>query len=255
MKRFIALTVVLTGVVGLAIAFAGPEPLSSKEIRPMQPACDWSGFYIGVNGGVGSYTGYNTDNNEWEVDPVTQTMTDINGIFGGQIGYNFQTGAAVFGIEADGDWTNFSARSHLDNNLWGDTFNRTSEMDFMGTVRGRVGLAYQNVMAYVTAGVAFATGDRRTRYDEDVPAEQEEFANWNSNGFRAGPVAGVGVEYMAGCHWTIRLETLYADFGEDTVHPSSFDTGSSAADYTYTFSDKVWVARVGVNYKFGSFGR
>jgi outer membrane immunogenic protein len=253
MKRFIALTVVLTALAGFTqIASAGPERMESKSVASAPaPACDWTGFYIGLQAGVGNYESNVTDN-EYFFGFDTAHSTDINGLFGGQLGYNWQKGAIVFGVEADGAWANFDAHNTANPAGLGDYFKRGSEIDFLGTVRGRVGLAYENVLVYVTGGVAFADGERHARYNEDgANIATEEYADWKADDFRVGVVGGVGVEYMATCNWTVKAETLFAAFGEDTAHDSS----GQNPDFTYTFQDQVWMVRLGLNYKFGGFGR
>src|SRR5712691_3380684 len=111
MKRFIALTVVLTTVTGLAICFAGPERFSSKEVTPMAPApaCDWTGFYIGVNAGITEYQARFTDQ-DYYWNGATTTYEKPAFIGGGQVGYNYQWRDLVFGIEAD-----FSGLADADN--------------------------------------------------------------------------------------------------------------------------------------------
>jgi len=253
MKRFIALTVVLTAVTGLTICFAGPERFSSKEVAPvMQPECDWSGFYIGINVGMANFQAKYTDLDYFE-GYDTRVLEDTNFTGGGQVGYNWQKGAMVLGIEADGAYLNTEVHTHT---TFGDTrpnqdFQEdNAELNFLGTVRGRAGLAVQNALIYVTAGVAYAHGEWQERYIQPEEPNDEDNTFWNGNDWRWGWTAGVGAEYMMNCHWTVRLETLYTNLQDDTVTTIYNESG---APYRYQFDDEIWTVRLGVNYKFGSF--
>ena len=127
-----------------------------------------------------------------------------------------------------------------------------AELNFMGTLRGRAGLAVENALIYVTAGAAFGSGDREEQYVDpgDGPGE-EEGVRWHGEDFRVGWVAGVGAEYMVTCHWTVRLETLYTNFGDDTDHGNVFgDRDPDDEAYRYKFDDELWNVRLGLNYKF-----
>jgi outer membrane immunogenic protein len=256
MKKCLTFAVVLTAVTGLTIGFAGPQRYesSNKEVTPLAP-CDWSGFYIGLNAGVGQYTsdirdddGFNNDNQDGSSYITTQT--DINGLVGGQVGFNWQKGAAVFGLEADGDWTGFSVHDHENTDITSDFLSHRSEINFMGTVRGRLGLAYENVLVYVTGGVAFAQGDRAVHFAEETTFinPPEESAKWVADDFRVGLVGGVGVEYMANCHWSVRAETLFTTFDKDSANDSIHQDAEGSSQ---TFQDEVFMVRLGVNYKFG----
>ncbi len=87
-----------------ASTFGGPAPVE-KNVMPAPPSCDWSGFYIGLNVGVAGLHTNITDLDDW-FDPFTNTIEDTNVAAGGQMGYNWQMGSFVFGIEADADYLN-----------------------------------------------------------------------------------------------------------------------------------------------------
>src|ERR1051325_9123351 len=90
--------------VALALAavpvFAGPMPMAEKNVAPVAPSCDWTGFYIGVNAGIGQLDSTFTDRNDWW-DYATREFTETAFVGGGQLGYNYQWQDLVFGIEAD----------------------------------------------------------------------------------------------------------------------------------------------------------
>jgi outer membrane immunogenic protein len=256
MKRFIALTIVLTAVVGLTLTFAGPERTSSKEVMPAppQPECDWSGFYIGANIGWANFQAKFTDLDYWE-GYDTRVLEDVNFTGGGQVGFNWQHDAFVFGIEADAAYLNTDVHTHTTFGQTGSGNNfqdDNAELNFLGTLRGRAGLAYHNALIYVTAGLAYAHGEWEERYVAEPPSE--EVTTWTGDDWRWGWTAGVGAEYMLNCHWTVRLETLYTNLEDDTVHGhlvAGEDTENS--NFRYQFDDELWTVRLGVNYKFGGF--
>src|ERR1039457_5613347 len=103
MKRFFALTIVFLGLIGLTqIACAGPERMD-KNVVPAPAPCDWSGFYIGLNVGVAGLNTTITDIDDWW-SAASHPPEDTNFTGGGQVGYNWQKGAFVFGLEADADY-------------------------------------------------------------------------------------------------------------------------------------------------------
>jgi outer membrane immunogenic protein len=125
----------------------GPAPYPPPTYAPVVPFYNWTGFYIGLNGG-GAF-----GNSSW-TDPISPTGNfNVSGaLFGGTIGGNYQFGSVVVGIEADGQWAD----------IRGTTFNGCgnfgceTKTDWLATVRGRVGYAWDRVLLYGTGGVAFA---------------------------------------------------------------------------------------------------
>jgi outer membrane immunogenic protein len=240
MKRFIALTVVLTALTGLTICFAGPERYSSKEVAPVVPECDWSGFYVGLNVGVaglktdiGDLDDYNTFG--------TTSLEDTNVAAGGQMGYNWQKGAFVFGVEADFDYLN------TEKTFSSGAYNYNAKLDFQGSLRARGGIAVDKALIYATAGVAVSRGD--SHFDELAENSGEDRPNGENarqDEWQAGFVGGVGVEYKLNCHWSARMEALYTHYPESTnvVKPD-------ATSDRFSFQNDVYSVRVGINYLFG----
>ena len=111
MKKFLLVTVGLS-----ALGMAAPASAADLAARPykapppvMAAIYDWSGFYIGLNGGWGQ------SRNCWDFVPVTGAVVadgcrnGSGGIVGGQLGYRWQTGQFVFGLEGQGDWADLSS--------------------------------------------------------------------------------------------------------------------------------------------------
>ena len=237
MKRFLALTVVLTALVGLTL-FAGPERYS-KEVAPVapMPECDWSGFYVGLNVGVAGLNTYITDINDWW-SYGTWTPEDTNFQGGGQAGYNWQKGAFVFGIEVDADYLNTEhTQVYSDTKAPLDARWR-AEVDFEGSLRARAGLTMDRALIYATGGVALSHGGSGF-------LSEEPGYNFVQDEWQAGFIGGVGAEYMLNCHWSARMEALYAHY------PTDSGTISGDSYYHFDVQNSVWSVRVGVNYLFG----
>src|SRR6185437_9659836 len=157
MKKFLLGTV---GLVALGLA-AGPASAADLAARPVYTkappmiaaAYDWSGFYIGANGGWGS------SHNSWSATTAggaflgSEGSHDSDGgTVGGQVGYRWQANQFVFGVEAQGNWADFSG-SNVSPFTGGTTSDR-SRIDAFGLFTGQVGYAWNNALLYVKGGAA-----------------------------------------------------------------------------------------------------
>src|SRR5580700_2369005 len=153
MKRFLlasASVLAMAGSIGTAMAadLSRPPPMATKAPY-FASYYNWTGFYAGINGG------YGFGSSNWSA--LASSFNVNGGMFGGQIGYNWQFGQFVYGLEGDADWTDLRGTSNvLGCNL---TICRTRN-DFLATARGRLGYAIDRWMPYVTGGLAI--GDIRT---------------------------------------------------------------------------------------------
>ncbi len=164
------------------------------------------------------------------------------GFGGGQIGYNFQSGSFVFGVETDFQGGTISDRvSGLTVN--GNDFGSRESIDWFGTVRGRVGYAFGRVLVYGTGGVAYG-GVREGAFATNG-ANAVSFGNDST---QVGWVAGGGVEYKITPSWSLKGEYQYIDLGSQTLNGID-TTGASvtAAGLENSFS----TVRLGLNYRFG----
>jgi outer membrane immunogenic protein len=217
--------VILAGIAAVAVAAipaAHAADLSPAYKAPayVEPVyANWSGFYVGINGGYGFGT------SDWDIPAVS---VDENGaLVGGTLGYNFQTGSWVWGIEGDFDWS------------WmkGDTAcgpgTCETENDWLATARARLGYAaWNDWMLYLTGGAAFA----------DVTATNNTFGT-SASKTMLGWTAGVGIEYGWSPRWSVKAEYLYADLG-------SFDCGASCGAAVDEVAFTTNLVRFGLNYRF-----
>src|SRR5690349_16591221 len=158
----------LLGIAGV-IALAAPASAADLAARPYAKApamiaavYDWSGFYIGANGGWGS------SRKCWDNVTVGGGVFVANegchdatgGVAGGQLGYRWQTGSWVFGIEGQGDWADLKGRNI---SLADPRFTNGSRIGAFGLLTGQIGFAANNVLLYVKGGAA-VTDDRFRGY-------------------------------------------------------------------------------------------
>ena len=224
-----------------ALVFASGSQAADITARPaykapaMAPApWSWAGFYVGANIGVASartnissanYFGGNLDSN-------------TTGVIGGlQAGYNWQFNSLVVGVEADISAASLNRATPSPLGFAGDVFN--GNMTALGTVRGRIGWAFDRILVYGTGGVAFA--NLKDQYN--APGFPFPFAA-TATSFATGWTAGGGVEYALSGPWTVRVEYLHVGFSR-----SATDT-TSGFGYNFAFKDSVDIGRVGINYKF-----
>ncbi len=209
-----------------ALAADIPMPGRPPAYMPAIPLYNWTGFYIGINGG-GAF-----GNSNW-TDPALAATGNfsVNGLLiGGTLGANYQVGSWVFGIEGDGDWANLDGTTF--NTSCADVGCETSS-DFLATIRGRVGYAWNRLLVYGTAGAAFA----------DIQAAAGALPFMSST--QAGWTAGLGLEYAITPSWSAKVEYLFVDIG------SASCGAANCGGTTTTVSLNENVIRGGLNYRFG----
>ena len=159
MKKFLLGTVAL-----VALGIAAPASAADLAARPYKAApiavpmmYDWSGFYIGANGGYGWARQCVDVTQVGFVNVFAEGCNDKGGgIVGGQIGYRWQAGSWVFGLEAQGDWANIRNERVFVNTPFLTTNTWKSQIDGLGLFTGQVGYAWNNALLYVKGGAAVA---------------------------------------------------------------------------------------------------
>jgi opacity protein-like surface antigen len=256
MRKTVLAIATLLGLAGMAQA--ADLPMKAAPVPPPVPAWSWAGFYIGGHGGYGW-----KENDFQEVISTSPLLTigDIksNGaVYGGQIGYNWQYGLFVGGLELDMSATSISGDSDPVVRTFAGgltiTDTRSDDVKYLGTVRGRFGYAAftgccWNALLYGTGGLAW---ERVNRIDSEIvitPAiTQTAVTTQPRDNF--GWVVGVGGELqVTNTNWIVRLEYLHYDFGqvESTTSVTS-SPGTSFADNGG--KQTINVVRGGLSYKF-----
>src|SRR3978361_2354077 len=148
MKKVLLVTASL-----VALGAAAPAVAADLAARPYTKApamiaavYDWSGFYIGANGGWGSSRSNWDSLAPFAVGPQGSHDAD-GGTVGGQIGYRWQAGTFVFGLEAQGNWADFKGSNN--STLFIPTALNSSKIDAFGLFTGQVGYAFNNALLYV----------------------------------------------------------------------------------------------------------
>ena len=118
-------------------------PAKAAPAYVVPPLYNWTGFYVGINGGYGWGT------SSFSAPFTTGSFDTSGGLVGGTLGYNWQSGQVVFGLEGDLDWTSIRGSSPC------GASSCETRNDWLGTVRGRLGYAFDRFMPYVTGGAAF----------------------------------------------------------------------------------------------------
>jgi outer membrane immunogenic protein len=218
-----------------------PPPQAPAAYTAPGPVYNWSGVYIGINGG------YAFGNSSWGATTgfAGTGNFDVNdGLVGGTLGVNFQTGQFVFGVEADGDWTDISG-STSSSTLGGCVANCTYQTsnDWLGTIRGRIGYAFDRVLLYGTAGGA--GGNVKSSFTDSAGFS----ASGSSTEF--GWTAGAGIEYAITDNITAKAEYLFVDLSNGTFScPAGTCGGAGAPAMSVPVSFDASLIRAGLNFKF-----
>jgi outer membrane immunogenic protein len=212
-----------------------PAPRAPATYVPVAaPIYNWSGIYIGVNGG------YGFGNSNWSQATFGSTgnFPTTGWLGGGTIGANYQFwGGAVLGVEGDWDWTNLNGSTSggpCAPPPAGITGCQTSS-NWLATVRGRAGWAFDRVLLYGTGGVAFAP----------VQATALGTGLGTNSNTEAGWTAGAGLEFAFAPNWTAKAEYLYVDLSNGSCGTAC---GSPTPPIGVKFTENV--VRAGVNFKF-----
>jgi outer membrane immunogenic protein len=201
---------------------AAPAPAAAPVYQPV--VYNWTGFYAGINGGWGF------GNSNW-ADSAGGSTRDFDisgGLIGGTLGYNWQSGAAVFGVETDLAWSNIDGTTRAACPLGCRT-----ENIWLGTARGRLGYAMDRWMPFISGGAAF--GDIKAS-TPGFPGARENSVGWTLGG---------GLEFALAGNWTAKGEYLYVDLGDLNCSAANCGgAGQTKVDFN------THIVRAGLNYRF-----
>jgi len=251
-KIALALSVVIS-------AATTQHALSDGMYVPSGMPFTWSGSYLGVTAGyangyhsfddlAGALLGY----------PGLSNDQSIGFAGGGTLGINWQTGSLVYGLETDISWLS-NKSSYVDPNGAINNFfpSETNRLDYLGTVRGRLGLAVDRTLLYFTAGLAYGQVANTVVYCS-CNFQTGNTPSYDVESTRVGWVVGGGLEHALTPNWTVKGEALYAQLGSTTASwvspPPGSQTFPANAVYNLRLNTSVAVIRAGLNYKFDWFG-
>jgi outer membrane immunogenic protein len=248
----------LLGVVGLfALCAAGPAVAADLAPRPYVKApppmvaaiYDWSGFYLGINGGGGSsrdcWTA--TSSNGVALPNVSEGChSATGGMVGGQIGYRWQAASWVFGVEGQGDWADLKGSNPSLIALI--PYNNQTKVDAIGLLTGQVGYAWDNVLLYVKGGAA-VTDNKYTSFfpvgnvfaAAGVPFNSATDTRW-------GGTVGTGLEVSFAPNWSVGVEYDHLFMGNPNI---TFPASGIAVGRTDNIGQGIDMGTVRVNYRWG----
>jgi outer membrane immunogenic protein len=219
MKRILLATVAMTALSTVGALAADLPARMPYKAAPMPVGYNWTGAYMGVNigGAFGSF----------DLGGGSSNMTGVTG--GGQIGYNWQAAGSpwVWGLEAD-----FNGSSQNRDFAVGPTTTASESLPFFGTVRGRLGFAWDRAMIYATGGLAY----QNVKLSITDPAFSGSVSDT-----KTGYAVGGGVEWALWDRWTARVEYLYLDTGDTSVTTTGGNFGGRVTNN---------IVRTGLNYRF-----
>ncbi|MFO1115572.1 MAG: outer membrane beta-barrel protein [Beijerinckiaceae bacterium] len=233
-------TVAVAAVAGASAAAAADLP--SRKAPPAAyvapaPMFTWTGFFIGLNAGAA------IRNNQWGYNyygagywPNNNGADNVGFTGGGQIGYNWQMGPAVLGLEADLNY--LSAQNASNTTYYFGASNSTGGL--LGTVRGRLGFGFDRWLIYATGGFAYGNAYYNAYYP--IAGTPYYWGNYSS-GMRVGYTVGGGVEWAIANNWSIKAEYLFTD-----IRRNNSNWGFQPAMWNRATQNHI--VRLGVNYHF-----
>ncbi|CAA2154605.1 hypothetical protein MBRA_00279 [Methylobacterium brachiatum] len=288
MKKVLLASTVLAGMTVAASAADLPRRAAPPPVFTPVPVFTWTGFYVGVNAGYGfdassrNTTNYALPSGSLVNSANTNAVVSVNnrsnndGFTGGaQIGYNYQFtpgSGVVVGIEADAQYVDFARRANGTLNYGvtgvpGTAFSGSrafvatsgNGLDYFGTVRGRLGYAFDRTLVYATGGYAYGSGQ-----------DDQNFAgNRFRDSFRSGYAVGGGIEYalptdsflnfFKSSAVTLKIEGLYVNLDRQKNTAGGVFYGNLLAPNGVAYlngaaaNTEFAVVRAGLNYKFGSY--
>jgi outer membrane immunogenic protein len=218
------------------VPFLPPNP------GPSAGPWSWTGLYVGVNYGGGAGQASQSDN---LFDRGTYNVGGA--IAGGTVGYNWQRGSLVYGLEGDMDYSSIKGGTSGMLNVttppcgaFSSLGNCDTKLRWLGTARARVGVGWDRLLPYVTGGVA--VGSLRSS-----EGDLQSLLTGSGSVTRAGWTAGAGIEARIDNRWSTKLEYLYVDLGSGTVFTEPSGGGATVSE-NVTF--RTHIVRGGLNYRF-----
>src|SRR5665213_196639 len=260
--KIFAVAVASALLIASSLGVARAADLPMKAAPAPVPYYTWTGWYVGLNAGYGLaedpfYQTVSAPGLGIESSSVNSRVTPNGAIAGGQIGYNFQSGHVVYGVEGDFQWSGQrdTAGCGLEclsgGGIAATLGTATQNIKWFGAARGRLGWADNGWLLYITGGGAWAGVDATTAFSESgggIPL----VAGSGTTGFtRGGWVVGAGTEVRISGPWSAKFEYLYMDLGgiTDTLTITAPGLGAPVGTFSTNSEIHDHIVRVGVNYK------
>jgi len=239
MKRYLLATVAISALA--ATTSASAADLAARpytKAPPMMVAMyDWSGFYIGLNGGGG----YAHDHRFNAAGTNLGSYDAKGGTAGGQIGYRWQSGSWVWGLEAQGNWADFSGSTVNAANLANLVASKT---DAFGLFTGQVGYAWNNVLVYAKGGAGVVDRSYEFRTLAGAAFAAPVAVGYNT---QWGGTVGGGIEFGFAPNWSAGLEYNHIFLDRQSVTFAN----AAAVNNPYSTGGNVDILTAKINYKWG----
>jgi len=243
----------LLGAVGLIALGGASAPAADLPIRTSTKApamiaaiSDWSGFYLGINGGGGSSRKCWTNSSSLGAPTVPNASEGCHdaggGLVGGQIGYRLQSAAFVFGLEAQGDWSNLKGSN---TSAFRPGATNQTRVNALGLFTGQVGYAWNNVLWYLRGGAA-VTSDKYTGISTATG-----FTFDQAGETRWGGVVGTGVEVSFAQNWSVGADYSHLFMADRSLTLTTAVAPVGAPSRVDTIRQDVDIGTVRVNYRWG----
>jgi outer membrane immunogenic protein len=231
--------VAILGAAAVTVANAADMAVKAPP-APVVTAYNWTGFYLGIEGGGGWGSTSHTN----EVSGIGSGVDHHldGGLFGGTYGYNWQLGSWLLGLEGDISWSGIKDTYNSNN---GTGFcspagaNCVTNLRWFGTDRARIGFTWDRFLVYGTGGFAYGS----------VNASITNPCCDSETHTRIGYAAGAGIEAMFAPNWSAKLEYLYVDLGNHRNYNLITTVPPDGESVLVRFNS----VRAGIDYHFNSF--
>lgn len=258
MKKLLFAATLVTTLAALVATPAWAADMLAKKAPPPPhaPAWSWTGFYVGgnVGGGFAKTDWFEDVSGSGGGGPpgFQDASVSASGILGGgQIGFDWQNGWAVFGLQADADAAGIHGGASCFPQVIGVPQSCTTKIDAIGTVTGRFGAAFDRALFYVLGG--FAWEHKRLNNPGFVPGIVS--FNPESTGTKPGATVGAGVEWALAGNWSAFLQYNFMDFGRRAAmftEPDPAVAAITGSRFTEIIREDVHVIKAGLNYRFNT---
>jgi outer membrane immunogenic protein len=261
MKKFVLAAFALSfSALSASAADLAARPYT-KAPAAVAAVYDWSGFYVGANGG-GAWS-----RNCWSADPFTLNLgaafpapfaiagpegchTASGAVAGGQIGYRWQREAWVFGLEAQGNWADLTGSNASELAVFNGFANRT-KIDAIGLFTGQVGYAWNSFLLYLKGGAAVAHNSYQGFLTVPTGPLPAGFVSDSGSETRWGGAVGIGGEYAFAPNWSLAVEYDHLFMGGRDVGVTYDPAFISQLNHNEHISQDIDMVTARINYRFG----
>lgn len=230
-----------------------------KAIAPARASCtNFGGLYGGIHGGSVTNMWQANDRNSWAKNDTDLGLpSDVSGTANGyhvgvQGGWNWQPNCTLLGVEADWSWSGLKQTKHNTDGQPGanlDQLETSADLRWWGTVRARSGVVVDNLLLFLTGGLAYANiRYSSTVIDQGVPVPVETLSATQT---RFGWTAGLGAEYAWSETISLKGEVLYVNFFDEnkTYISNKAISNGSPGNKTFDYSDSLLASRISLVYR------